>query len=255
MFTITWGSLFLLKIFSAKAALLDKNVVQIKRLPGGTVKRIPVDKVSLIIKVAAQLGDIDLTAAYGVPAGLAETMDVAAQVAVAAGMEALKNAGLVGGRSNDPSEWKLPEKYRDSTGIVYASSFPAMDAAVGEVMRFLQSKTVGAAGIMRLISALRNRLIRASPDRELSDDDEAAFARLLMRSNEIDGSSDDDSAVGNNYVFDRKFLFRVLVLGNAQLAQLTGCRGPNTQTNAACAGTTQVSPPTALISKLCVYSS
>jgi 3-oxoacyl-(acyl-carrier-protein) synthase len=31
----------------------------------------------------------------------------------------------------------------------------------------------------------------------------------------------------------------VLVLGNAQLAQLAGCRGPNTQTNAACAGTTQ----------------
>jgi len=44
---------------------------------------------------------------------------------------------------------------------------------------------------------------------------------------------------GSSYQFDRKFLFRVLVLGNAQLAQLTGCRGPNTQTNAACAGTTQ----------------
>merc|ERR1712038_1274585 len=40
-------------------------------------------------------------------------------------------------------------------------------------------------------------------------------------------------------VFDRKFLFRVLVLGNAQLAQLAGARGPNAQTNAACAGTTQ----------------
>ena len=43
----------------------------------------------------------------------------------------------------------------------------------------------------------------------------------------------------SEYEFDRKFLFRVLVLGNAQLAQLAGCRGPNTQTNAACAGTTQ----------------
>lgn len=55
-------------------------------------------------------------------------MDIAAQVAVAAGMEALKSAGLVSGKSNDPSEWKLPEKYRDTTGVVYASSFPAMDA-------------------------------------------------------------------------------------------------------------------------------
>jgi hypothetical protein len=136
----------------------------------------------------------------------------------------------------------LPEEYRDCTGVVYASSFPAMDAAVGEVMRFLQSKTVGAADTMRLISALRSRLVRASPERELSDDDEAAFARLLARAHETDGtdSGEEESHTVKPYEFDRKFLFRVLVLGNAQLAQLAGCRGPNTQTNAACAGTTQV---------------
>nr|CCA25230.1 hydroxymethylglutarylCoA synthase putative [Albugo laibachii Nc14] len=40
------------------------------------------------------------------------------------------------------------------------------------------------------------------------------------------------------YQFDRKFLFRVLVQANAQLAQIIGARGPNTQINAACAGTT-----------------
>jgi hypothetical protein len=107
-------------------------------------------------------------------------------------------------------------------------------------MRFLQSKTVGAADTMRLISALRSRLLRASPDRELSDDDEAAFARLLARAHETDGATSDEETTVKGYEFDRKFLFRVLVLGNAQLAQLAGCRGPNTQTNAACAGTTQV---------------
>merc|ERR550537_417657 len=41
------------------------------------------------------------------------------------------------------------------------------------------------------------------------------------------------------YEFDRKFLFRLLVLGNAQLAQIIGAKGPNMQTNAACAGATQ----------------
>jgi 3-oxoacyl-(acyl-carrier-protein) synthase len=106
-------------------------------------------------------------------------------------------------------------------------------------MRFLQSKTVGAADTMRLIQALRSRMVRASVDRELSNDDEAAFARLVSRATEIEGSDDEVSQPGQDYVFDRKFLFRVLVLGNAQLAQLAGCRGPNTQTNAACAGTTQ----------------
>jgi 3-oxoacyl-(acyl-carrier-protein) synthase len=77
--------------------------------------------------------------------------------------------------------------------------------------------------------------LRASPDRELSDDDEAAFSRLVARAKETDGLGEEQKP----YEFDRKFLFRVLVLGNAQLAQVAGCRGPNTQTNAACAGTTQ----------------
>jgi hypothetical protein len=216
---------------SVKMAMLDKNVIQVKKLADGSTKRLKVDTESGVIKLAAQLGDFDLSVSYGVPPGLAET----------AGMEALKSAGLVSGKSNDPAEWLLPEKYRDSTGVVYASSFPAMDAAVGEVMRFLQSKTVGAAPTMRLISALRSRLVRASPDRELSDDDEAAFARLLARAHETDGVEESThSTASQEYEFDRKFLFRVLVLGNAQLAQLAGCRGPNTQTNAACAGTTQV---------------
>ena len=228
---------------SVKMAMLEKNVVQVKKSPDG-IQRIPVDSEEKVVKLAAQLGNFDLSASYGVPPGLAETMDVAAQVAVAAGMEALKSAGLVSGKSNDPKEWLLPERFRDSTGVVYASSFPAMDAAVGEVMRFLQSKTVGAAPTMRLISALRGRLVRASPDRELSDDDEAAFARLLTRAGEIAGRYSPDNV--SEYEFDRKFLFRVLVLGNAQLAQLAGCRGPNTQTNAACAGTTQVRENTSL---------
>ncbi|KAL3924205.1 MAG: hypothetical protein SGILL_001182 [Bacillariaceae sp.] len=225
---------------SLRMAMLEKNVVQVKKFPDGTSKRLKVDSETEVIKLAAPLGSFDLSTSYGVPAGLAETMDVAAQVAVAAGMEALKSAGLVSGKSNDASEWNLPEQYRDSTGVVYASSFPAMDAAVGEVMRFLQSKTVGAAPSVRLISALRSRLLRASADRELSDDDEAAFARLLARAGEVDGVVENEhSVVNQEYEFDRKFLFRVLVLGNAQLAQLAGCRGPNTQTNAACAGTTQ----------------
>jgi len=225
---------------SLKMAMLDKNVVQLKKKPDGTVDRAPVDTEAQVVKLAAQIGTVDLTSSYGVPRGLAETMDVASQVAVAAGMEALKSAGLVSGKTNNPNDWKLDERYRDSTGVVYASSFPAMDAAVGEVMKYLQSKTVGAADSVRLISALRNRLLRASHERTLSDEDEASFARLLARAREADESSlNEDSTASKPYEFDRKFLFRVLVLANAQLAQLTGCRGPNTQTNAACAGTTQ----------------
>ena len=43
----------------------------------------------------------------------------------------------------------------------------------------------------------------------------------------------------NPYVFDRRFLFRVLSMGHAQFAEFIGARGPNTQVNAACASTAQ----------------
>ena len=41
------------------------------------------------------------------------------------------------------------------------------------------------------------------------------------------------------YIFDRRFLFRLLSMGHSQFAEYIGARGPNTQVNAACASTTQ----------------
>ena len=41
------------------------------------------------------------------------------------------------------------------------------------------------------------------------------------------------------YVFDRRFLFKVLSMGHSQFAEFIGARGPNTQINAACASTAQ----------------
>jgi hypothetical protein len=38
-----------------------------KKSPDGTVQKLPVDTESEIVKLAAQLGTIDLSASYGVP--------------------------------------------------------------------------------------------------------------------------------------------------------------------------------------------
>src|SRR5208282_6838366 len=40
------------------------------------------------------------------------------------------------------------------------------------------------------------------------------------------------------YVFNRRFLLRVLPMGHSQFAEHIGARGPNTQINSACASTT-----------------
>ena len=206
--------------------LLEKNVVQIKKGKDG-ITRLPVQTTDDMISVAAQLASLSLSETYGIPKGLVDTMDVAAQVAVAAGLEAMKDAGLVSGASPNLDDWKLGEGDRDSTGIVYASSFPAMDAAVAEVMKFLHSKSMNNMESKNILNFLKERY---SINGGMNSEDEAAFNRLFSSSQEMEKKE---------YEFNRKFLFKVLVLANAQLAQLTGARGPNTQTNAACAGTTQ----------------
>lgn len=48
-----------------------------------------------------------------------------------AGLEALRDAGIVTGQGE--GGWMLPGHMRDTTGVMYASSYPALDAAIGEV--------------------------------------------------------------------------------------------------------------------------
>ena len=63
----------------------------------------------------------------------------------------------------------------------------------------------------------------------------------ILRWQEIDRRIDELRAAieKDPYVFDRRFLFRVLSMGHSQFAEYIGARGPNTQVNAACASTTQ----------------
>ena len=131
---------------------------------------------------------------------------------------------------------QLPESMRDSTGVVYATSFPALEAAVSEVMRFLHSKQKSLSQSHKLLESVKHSLEATCGDWEhVSPEDRSAYEQLQKS---LEAKLDDPDS---EYEFDRKFLFRILVLGNAQLAQIVGARGPNMQTNAACAGTTQVS--------------
>ncbi len=272
-----------------KYSLLDKNVVIVEKgKDGAPSSKSAITKPDETIQLAACLGDIDLSD-YGVSKSISDTMDRAVKVSVAAGLEALRDAGLVKGGSSDKDAWRLAGEFRDTTGIVYATSFPALDAGIGEVMRFLRSRCITRARKKQLVAALRKRLEKASYNGVISTDDEESLKSLersvvtrsnlnlsaldeaetnenseAMMANHFQGigndyndfsffgrdyapSFDDAShplglsspSGGRAYEFDRKFLFRVLVLGNAQLAQIICSRGPNMQTNAACAGSTQ----------------
>ena len=169
---------------SLQEAMLKKKIKQLEKTPNGNIYH-PIEKKEQGVQLSGQFHQMDLEKEYGIPKALTMCMDSASQAAVAAGLQALKHAGLVTGSIEQGGwgNWRLPDDLIDSTGIIFATSFPALEAAVAEVSKFY-----------------------TQPE---------------------------------TYEFNRKFLFQILVLANAQLAQITGARGPNTQINAACAGTTQ----------------
>ncbi|KAJ1433613.1 hypothetical protein B484DRAFT_11646 [Ochromonadaceae sp. CCMP2298] len=105
-------------------------------------------------------------------------MDRAVQVSIAAGLEALKDARLVTGVGEGTSGWELPEHMQSTTGIVYATSFPALDTAIAEVSSYFSSKSVTGAQVGRIIGELRKRLQDSAG--QLSSDSEAALQQLLQ---------------------------------------------------------------------------
>lgn len=213
------------------AEMIDKQISNNLKQADGTITKVAITAKEQCIQVSASLGRFDLTD-YGISASLVSTMDRAVQVSIAAGLEALKDAGIVTGQG--PQGWELPANMQSSTGIVYATSFPALDTAIEEVSRYFKTRSVDQMAPALIIQALRARMLSTWQQSALSEEVENALRQLAALITSTNGEA--ASAETVPYEFDRKFLFRVLVLGNAQLAQIIKARGPNMQTNAACAG-------------------
>ncbi|HNP70651.1 MAG TPA: beta-ketoacyl synthase N-terminal-like domain-containing protein, partial [Kouleothrix sp.] len=182
-----------------------------------------------MIKLAARPGAFDLADEYGVPAKLLEALDITTQLAIAAGLDALREAGIplvqtyrkTSKGTFLPERWLLPEPLRDETGVIFASAFPGVDRMADEFARFY---------------AWENRRAQLA---ELEDlrrytNDPATAQEIGRRIGALRAEIEREP-----YQFDRRFLFRILAMGHSQFAEYIGARGPNTHVNAACASTTQ----------------
>ncbi|KAF0697073.1 Aste57867_12220 [Aphanomyces stellatus] len=121
---------------AGKEDMVAKNIVQLKKEKTGAIRRLPVTSVDEAIQLAAPMQPVDLVADFGLPKSLVEGMDQASACAVAAGLKALQQAGLVAGTvENGWGNWRLADSMAASTGVLYAASFPALDSAIKEVSR------------------------------------------------------------------------------------------------------------------------
>lgn len=196
-----------------KQRILDQNVCQIVKTKDGQRHKVSLTAPEEVVQLCSKLGPLDLQKQYGVPAHVVECLDTTYKYAIAAGLEAMCDAGLpvVQFQDGSPRIVPLDQDLRDDTGVIFASSFPALDSCVQEVSRCVASRVR-----RELFESLQNKFSSTSES--------------------IESSSSD---FGQDYEYDRKLLFKLLVMANCQLAELVKARGPNTQINSACASTTQ----------------
>ena len=212
-----------------RSLMLRKNIIRLVKGEDGSGQFVSIDQPSDVIRLAGRAGSFDLHAEYGVPTALIEAFDRTTQMAMAAGLDALREAGLPlvqtyrhTSRGTDlPDRWMLPESLRDETGVIFASAFPGMDRMADELERYHTFENRQAQ--LDQLDQLRGVI-----------SDPAALDEIGRRSAALR-----EDLAREPYSFDRRFLFRVLAMGHSQFAEYVGARGPNTAVNAACASTTQ----------------
>ncbi|MBT8165590.1 MAG: acyltransferase domain-containing protein, partial [Acidimicrobiia bacterium] len=191
-----------------------------------------IDSVADVIKLAGRKGAFDLAEEFGYPEDRIGALDIVTQLAIGAGLDALRDAGIplvqnyktTTTGSQLPDRWMLPAELRDDTAVIFGSAFPGADALMDELDRYYSDRERG-----RRLDDLRNLKARAE-----AHNDTDLIAELDEHIGELELQR--ESAP---YRFDRRFLFRALSMGHSQFAEYIGARGPNTQINSACASTTQ----------------
>ena len=136
---ITRGDNFIAEVSDEiKQRLLERDLVRIIKHADGSAEFVPCNDFSLIPQLAGMKGHFDLAQQYGIDPKIVEAMDITTSLAIAAGLEALKDAGLpliaveqinkAGKRL--VQSWHLPESERDRTGVIFASCFPGVEQAM-----------------------------------------------------------------------------------------------------------------------------
>lgn len=203
-------------------SILDKNVSQVTKENGvRSIKFLKDEKEA--IKLASQIGRIDLARDYGLSEGLISVLDSTFQIAIGAGFEALKDAGIP--LLQKGGKWSLPEEMKEETGVIFGSAFPCFNNLIEEVRAYTTDK------VKRELLKEQEELVK---EIEELITDPIAKEKIKQKMAEKIKKVEEE-----RYEYNRKFLLKTLLLANTQFAEIIGAKGPNTQVNAACASTTQ----------------
>jgi len=216
-----------------RKAMVEKHITRLVKSDENGPTFETIQDVADVIKLAGRGGEFDLEKEYGISADRRAAFDRATQLAIAAGIDALRDAGIplvmryktTSKGTSLPDRWCLPDELRDETGVIFASAFPGCDSFADEMARYYADHSRHEQ--LSLLQSILKRSSHLNGDTALEHELERHVEELR------------DAIENEPYVFNRRFLLRTLAMGHSQFAELIGARGPNTQINSACASTTQ----------------
>ena len=213
-----------------RRAMVDKHITRLVKSAGGDPVFETIESEGDVIKLAGRYGSFDIVEEFGVDADRDAALDACTRLAIGAGLDALRDAGIplvqhyhtttLGTRL--PDRWGLPDEMRDDTGVVFASAFPGYESFADDLNHYHEDRA--RRHELAVLEEVRRRMSGQEPAAGEVDRRIAELRHVLET---------------QPFTFDRRFLFRALSMGHSQFAELIGARGPNTQLNAACASTAQ----------------
>ena len=212
---------------------IDKHVEFVIKSKDGNHRFERLTSASQAIKLSAKGGAFDLEKEFGLPAKWVRSMDRSFQLAIAAGILALKDAGIplvlyykptsTGGYL--PDRWGLPAEMIDETGVIFTSAFPVANSMMGDLTKrvtgLLNNKTA------KEVRAFCDKFISQIADPALKAEIEAWYQQNF-KDKEIEPQA-----------FTSEFILKTIIIAHSHFCQWIRARGPATAMSAACASTAQ----------------
>ena len=114
--------------------MVDMHITRLVKNEIGGATFEAIDDPSEVIKLAGRHAPLDIVEQFGVDTARDEALDVTTRLAMGAGLDAMRDAGIplvmryktttLG--TQLPDRWGLPDALRDDTGVIFASAFPGL---------------------------------------------------------------------------------------------------------------------------------
>jgi len=212
---------------------IDKHVEFVVKSPDGNHHFERLTSPEQAIKLFARSGAFDLEKEFGLPAKWVRSMDRSFQLAIGAGMLALKDAGIplvlyykptsTGGYL--PDRWGLPADMIDETGVIFTAAFPVANSLMGDLTKrvegLLNNKTA------KEVRAFCDKFVAQIADPALKAEIESWYQQNF-KDKEIEPQA-----------FTSEFILKTIIIAHSHFCQWIRARGPATSMSAACASTAQ----------------